>query len=150
GAERYRAEIREISPTVNAVAPHVPRRRLRKLHIGLFGYSRDDERDEVSLPRAITFCASLYAIGIAPEALGLAGVSDDDWAYLCDVVPDLSQQIADGVRFSDPKFDADLPPLVRESVRLACARCESDVDEEHARLAGRVRAALREGDARMV
>ena len=34
----------------------VPRRRMRKLHIGLFGYSRSI--GGISLPRAISFCAA--------------------------------------------------------------------------------------------
>src|SRR2546421_9342040 len=48
---RYQAEVQELAPLVNTVARAVPRRRLRKLHVGLFGYNR--ESAGVSLPRAI-------------------------------------------------------------------------------------------------
>src|SRR5207253_5195682 len=71
---RYEAEVRELAPIVNAVSRAVPRRRLRKLHVGLFGYSRGTAG--VTLPRAIPFCASLYSLGVPPELIGLAAVSD--------------------------------------------------------------------------
>ncbi len=49
-----------LAPFVNSVSPMFPRAR-KKLHIGLFGYSRSVAG--VSLPRAIPFAASLYSIG---------------------------------------------------------------------------------------
>jgi len=57
-----------LAPFVNSISPYVPPRRARKLHIGLFGYSRSVAG--VSLPRAIPFAAALYSIGIPPEFIG--------------------------------------------------------------------------------
>lgn len=64
----YRETIEEIAWAVNAVAEHVPKRRERVQHIGLFGYSRGI--GNVKLPRAIKFTASLYSLGIPPEIIG--------------------------------------------------------------------------------
>ena len=142
-ADRYRAEVREIAGLVNQVAPHVPRRRLRKLHIGLFGYSRDDQ--EMSLPRAITFCAALYSVGLPPELLGSAAVDDSEWKYLRDRVPGLARHIEEGLALLDPEIVSTLPPLVAESVRVARERCVADSNEEHREIVGHIRARLGDG-----
>jgi phosphoenolpyruvate carboxylase len=63
-----------LAPLVNSVAAYVPPRRARKLHIGLFGYSRNVAG--VNLPRAITFAAALYAIGVPPEFIGCKVLDD--------------------------------------------------------------------------
>jgi phosphoenolpyruvate carboxylase len=142
-AGRYRAEVRELARLVNVLAPHVPRRRLRRLHIGLFGYSRDDQ--EISLPRAITFCAALYSIGLPPELLGFAGLTHDEWLYLADRFPGLVEQIEDGLALLDPEIGRALPPLAAESVGLAQEWCAATTDLRHLELARRARSALEAG-----
>ena len=72
--QRYESTIENLAPLINSVAPYVPQRRARKLHIGLFGYSRNVAG--VSLPRAITFAAALYSIGIPPEFIGSKVLED--------------------------------------------------------------------------
>ena len=69
-----------MAPTVNRVAEYVPRRRDRKLHVGLFGYSR--EVGEIELPRAITYTAALYSVGFPPTLMGLSGLADGDWTVV--------------------------------------------------------------------
>lgn len=64
----YKKTIERIANIINLVAMNVPKRRERVLHVGLFGYSRGI--GAVKLPRAITFTASLYSIGIPPELIG--------------------------------------------------------------------------------
>ena len=71
---RYEATVEGLASLVNSVAAYVPQRRARKLHIGLFGYSR--KIAGVSLPRAITFAAALYSIGIPPEFIGAKALED--------------------------------------------------------------------------
>ena len=142
-ADRYRAEVREIAELVNQVAPHVPRRRLRKLHIGLFGYSRDDQ--EMSLPRAITFCAALYSVGLPPELLGFAALDGGEWEYLSDRVPGLACHIEEGLALLDPETESTLPPLVVESVRVARERCVAASNEEHLEIVRQIRARVSDG-----
>ena len=77
---QYESTIEALAPLVNSVAPYVPQRRARKLHIGLFGYSRCVAG--VCLPRAISFAASLYSIGLPPEFIGMRSLTllnDNEW-----------------------------------------------------------------------
>lgn len=80
---QYESVIEVFAPFVNSIAVYVPARRARKLHIGLFGYSRNVAG--VNLPRAITFAASLYNIGMPPEFIGakvLEDLTDEEMCVL--------------------------------------------------------------------
>ena len=103
--ERYSAEynrhLKELAGLVNRVAPHVPQRRKRKLHIGLFGYSRSS--GDIELPRAITFTAAMYSIGVPPEILGLSALKESDMEHLHEVYVNFEQDILDSLRYLNPE-----------------------------------------------
>jgi len=75
-SEQYQKEVMQLAPTINKLAKFVPSRRMRKLHISLFGYSRS--MGGVSLPRAIAFTASMYSLGFPPELLALRSLGEAD------------------------------------------------------------------------
>ena len=79
----YEGTVEVLAPLVNSIASYVPSRRARRLHIGLFGYSRSLRG--ISLPRAITFAAAFYSLGLPPEFIGgkaLANLNDEEWDVL--------------------------------------------------------------------
>ncbi|HEY4699597.1 MAG TPA: phosphoenolpyruvate carboxylase, partial [Nitrososphaerales archaeon] len=71
---KYQRIVEGISPLVNSIAAYVPKRRARKLHIGLFGYSRNV--GGIVLPRAIPFASAFYSLGIPPECIGASVLED--------------------------------------------------------------------------
>ncbi len=72
----YQKMIEKCMDAVNHVVELVPSRRSRKLHIGLFGYSRMISGR--AAPRAIPFVAALYSLGLPPEFVGLKAIREID------------------------------------------------------------------------
>ncbi len=79
-AKIYKQTLNNIVADMQPVFRAVPKRRDRHQHIGLVSYSRS--LGGQSLPRAITFTAAFYSIGIPPEFIGLGRalkmLSDDE------------------------------------------------------------------------
>lgn len=146
----YRREVTALAPLVTSIARHVPRRRMRKLHIGLFGYSRS--AGSVTLPRAIPFCASLYSLGLPPELLGLVALTTEDWAAVDELAPCVRAEICDAFRYLDPEVLSFVPADVGDSVRAAMARFAdlSGPDLRHLEVVRRLRAQLAQGDTQEV
>ena len=125
----YQARVRDLLEAITSVARHVPRRRARKLHVGLFGYGRTlGGLGGATLPRAIGFAASLYSIGVPPEILGLAALDEDDLAFVREACPSLDEDLRAALRFTNERHVKDL--LGDEYIRIV-ARFTDEIDRVH-------------------
>ncbi len=90
-ATLYRQTISEVAADMRSFFNAVPKRRDRRQHIGLLAYGR--RMGEQKLPRAITFTAGFYSIGVPPEFIGigrtLAQLSEPELALLRAEYPNL-------------------------------------------------------------
>ncbi len=65
----YKQTLGGLVETMQPIFQAVPKRRDRRQHIGLLAYARSV--GEQNVPRAITFTAGFYSIGVPPEFIGL-------------------------------------------------------------------------------
>src|SRR3989338_4617564 len=128
-AKGYQEQIKVLAPTINQMSQYIPKRRKRKLHIGLFGYAREGKG--VQLPRAITFCASLYSLGIPPELLGLHTLSQNEIDKIRKVYISFDQDIADAAQFLNEKNLNFLPQKTQEQIKKAAKIVHFEINEEH-------------------
>ena len=105
----YQAHVQRLTEVIRTVSPHVPKRRERKMHVGLFGYGRSlGGVGGVTLPRAIGFPASLYSIGVPPELLGLASLDEDDLAFVREVYPSIDGDLRAALSFANERHVKEL------------------------------------------
>jgi len=142
-AARYSACVRALAPLVNELSQYVPARRARKLHIGLFGYSRQLDGHDVHLPRAIRFCAAMYSLGLPPEVLGLGALDPAELSFLRRTYQKLDQDMADALRYLNRENLRLFPRQVGGEVRRALEEFACEPDEEHREVTGHIAGALR-------
>jgi phosphoenolpyruvate carboxylase len=126
----YQRQVRAIAPLMNHVAPAVPRRRMRKLHIGLFGYSRSI--GGISLPRAISFCAALYSLGLPPEILGISCLGQEDLALLREIDPGFEVDLGDALQYLNEEVYTLLPLTEAEEIRRTVRLLRPTLSQDHA------------------
>ncbi len=114
-SQEYQQQVEQLAPLINAVARFVPRRRMRKLHVGLFGYSRNFGK--ARLPRAIGFCAALYSIGLPPELIGLNALEHQEVQDIREVYVNLEKDIARAAKFFNPECLEILPEGLKKCIR---------------------------------
>ena len=122
----YRERIPVVAGFVNSFSRYIPRKRMRKLHIGLFGYARGDG---VKLPRAITFCATLYSIGFPPELIGFSGFTHKDLDAAMDIFRSLEDVMEKALSCYNPESLKIIP--LEEDVRRAMELFDYNPDQEH-------------------
>ncbi len=126
--EQYQKEVAALSGLISTLSRHNPSRRARKLHIGLFGYSRSLKG--ISLPRAIPFCSALYSIGVPPELLGLSALSEKELDTVRTMYLSFDEDISDALCYASRKSMEKLPGGVGKPLlsTLACFKCEPDTE----------------------
>ncbi|MBI2574290.1 phosphoenolpyruvate carboxylase [Candidatus Woesearchaeota archaeon] len=125
----YQRHVKLIAPMINEMAPYVPSRRKRKLHIGLFGYSRNVA--EVKLPRAITFCAAMYSYGLPPELIGLSALDGKDVDYIRSVYANFDNDLKDSLCYLNEDNLRIFPHEVAGAIRKAASFAEYEPDLKH-------------------
>jgi len=142
-ADAYADQVDAIAPTVNRLSSFVPDRRARKLHVGLFGYSR--EVGENALPRAIGYTAALYAVGCPPTLLGAHALTDDDAAFVREAFPTYFDHLRDAARYFDPRC-TEVLALDGDDLAAAVERVDAEPNEEHRAATGDAIDAFQRGD----
>ena len=136
----YQANVRRLTDAIRTVSAHVPRRRERKLHVGLFGYGRTlGGVGGVTLPRAISFTASLYSIGVPPELLGLASLDERDLDFVREVYPSLDGDLRAALRFANERHVGE---LLGEPYLSLVGRFTDELDRVHEGLTSAIWASI--------
>jgi phosphoenolpyruvate carboxylase len=145
-AARYREEVVAVAPLVRKISEQVPRRRMRKLHIGLFGYAR--QTNGQSLPRTIPFVASLYAVGLPPEILGLSALARSDLDWLRASVPCIESDLRDAIAYLDPDIAREVGNA--DGSVAAALELEAASDRAHLELARETRRRVSSGQTQQL
>ncbi len=132
----YEKQLLPIAGLVNRVARYVPARRARKLHIGLFGYAR--QLAGVQLPRAISFCAALYSLGLPPELLGIDALEPGEVDFIRSVYPGFDHELRDAASYFDPNVYKLLPAGLNSRIDRALALADVRPDEAHQKATSRI------------
>lgn len=100
-ADIYKATVGRLATIMQAVFAAVPKRRDRRQHIGLLAYSRS--MGEQTLPRAITYTAGFYSVGVPPEFIGLGRtlrqLSNEDLTLLREEYVHIAEDFASAGRY---------------------------------------------------
>ena len=123
-SEEFRRQVVSLAKLINEAARFVPSRRKRKLHIGLFGYSRSV--GGVYLPRAIGFTAAMYSIGLPPEILGLNALSERDLDFVRDSYVNFEDDLRDSLRYLNDESLSMVPSDLERAVREMALDVEPD------------------------
>ena len=141
----YQAQVQKLIRAISTVSNHIPRRRDRRLHVGLFGYGRSMEGVEgVTLPRAIRFTASLYSIGVPPELLGLAALDQADLDFVREVYPNLDSDLRAALRFANERH---VKELLGEPYLRLLGQFTDEIDRVHEGLTSAIRASISDSSA---
>jgi len=133
---QYQKEVTALSPLISTLSRYNPSRRARKLHIGLFGYSRSMKG--MSLPRAIPFCSALYSIGVPPELLGLSVLSEKELDEVRNMYVAFDEDVKDSTRYVCMKNIGQLPGGIGNGVLQLLKNFDCKPDEEYAEAAEEV------------
>jgi phosphoenolpyruvate carboxylase len=123
----YQKHVSIVAPVVNQISGFVPKRRKRKLHIGLFGYSR--ETSGITLPRAITYCAAMYSIGLPPELLGLSALSGKELESVSS--KPFEEDMQDSLRYFNRDSLKLFPESFQKDMMDVAGQFDYETDERH-------------------
>ena len=129
-SKEYQRQIQMLAPLINEVAKFVPARRMRKLHTGLFGYSRELKKG-VTLPRVISFCAVLYSLGLPPDIIGLNILTEEEFQFIQRAYSHFEDNLRDTLSMWNPKVLTLVPASLRKQLQSVVNRYEFTPNKEH-------------------
>lgn len=132
-SKEYQRQIQLLAPLINEVSKFVPSRRMRKLHTGLFGYSRELKKG-VSLPRVISFCAVLYSMGLPPDIIGLNALSEEDKEVIRDIYPNFDNSIKETLSMWNPEVLKIIPSKLKPVIKSIVDGYEFEENKAHSEL----------------
>jgi len=125
----HQESIKELAPIINEFNQFIPQRRKRKLHIDLFGYAR--KQGEISLPRAINFCATLYSLGLPPDLLGLSVLTPQEIDKIRDCYKTIDNDMADALQYFNKNNLTFFPLPVQKQIEKALQLFDFQINESH-------------------
>ena len=134
--KEYETQLKEMADLVNGISAFVPGRRARKLHVGLFGYSRSMKG--IKLPRAIKFCAAFYSVGIPPELLGVSALNEKEFDELHDHYTKIDEDLKDAVKYLNPSNLGRVPSSVKKGITKVLEWMDFEPDEEYCSITTRI------------
>jgi phosphoenolpyruvate carboxylase len=142
----YQRLIELLAPLINHIAAFVPKRRMRKLHVGLFGYARS--MGKTTLPRVISFCAACYSIGLPPEIIGTNVLSQADIKCLKDTHANFIFDIKTAMAYFNEDVLALLPEEVVRAIHNLPLQDWGDykINIEHKAVTSRIIKAIKENN----
>ena len=144
----YTKQVKLIAPIVNEFTQYIPSRRKRKLHVGLFGYSRASAG--VRLPRAIPFCASLYSLGLPPELLGLNVLTPQEIDYLRTIHPSFDDELRSAIQYLNKNSLSHFPAELVKRLRPVFDIIPYETDRGHEKVTGIIVDDLKQGNTKVI
>ncbi len=135
-SKTYENELMPVADMINAIAAFVPNKRARKLHVGLFGYSRSVKG--MKLPRAIKFCAAFYSIGVPPELLGLSALNEKEFDELHTHYSSIDEDLKDSAKYANLKNINKLPNETKKGILKVLEWIDFEEDEEYSQITTRI------------
>ncbi|MBI4452237.1 phosphoenolpyruvate carboxylase [Candidatus Woesearchaeota archaeon] len=144
----YRKQVKLLADFINNISPYIPSRRKRKLHIGLYGYSRSI--GDLKLPRAITFCAALYSYGLPPEIIGLNALEEKDTDYIKDIYPNFGNDLTDSLKYLNEDNLHIFPNEITGKIEKIKNMADYEVDAKHKKVTSIILEDLKKKDYRLL
>ncbi len=140
----YVSCIKVLAPKINMMSNYIPQRRKRKLHIGLFGYSRSTKG--ITLPRAIKFCAAFYSFGLPPEILGLSTLTGKEIDEMREWYKTIDTDLAEAFQYINKKNLKYFPTAIQKKVLKVLDTFEYEVNDGHKQITTEILDAVKKKD----